>query len=55
MNLVVQEWIDSALEFGRSVPEPKGRLSAEIHFSLPEYCYAKIPWMNMMLTERVFP
>lgn len=26
VNLVVQEWIETASELGRSVPEPKGRL-----------------------------
>src|SRR5665811_2589106 len=26
VNLVAQEWIETALELGRSVPEPKGRL-----------------------------
>jgi predicted RNase H-like HicB family nuclease len=25
-EVVIQEWIDSAVELGRAVPEPKGRL-----------------------------
>ena len=26
IQVVIQEWIDTATEFGRKIPEPKGRL-----------------------------
>lgn len=26
VEVIIQEWIDTARELGRSVPEPKGRL-----------------------------
>jgi len=26
VELVIQEWIETAMEFGRTIPEPRGRL-----------------------------
>lgn len=26
VNVIIQEWIDTASELGRTIPEPKGRL-----------------------------
>jgi predicted RNase H-like HicB family nuclease len=40
LEIIMQEWIETARQLGRSIPQPKGRLSYPFHESRSRFTYS---------------